>query len=305
MNKTIHRHNAVRLLVGLWLAGASLQAKPNILLILSDDHSPPHVGCYGGKDVITPNLDAFAAQGMLFNRAYTTAPQCSPSRQSIFAGRSPVAMGTTRFTQPVPKEIPFFTDSLRASGYWAGLDGRHHHLSGQNGGDQVVSAALQDAGLIYLDQRFDYHRIIGTGGMGLEKVGQRFEKTLNRIPPGKPFFLYFGFNQLHYGWTESTKGAYFDPAKLTLPHDSPDLPEIRSAYARFLNSVHNLDRGFGMVMEVLKRRGPGCHAVGGGRCSRAPCHDEREFPAGAEGGQIIHWPASRNTPRLKKRCGMT
>jgi hypothetical protein len=54
--------------------------KPNILLILSDDHSFPHVGCYNDVNVlkynITPNLDAFARQGIRFDRAYTTSPQC-------------------------------------------------------------------------------------------------------------------------------------------------------------------------------------------------------------------------------------
>jgi len=47
---------------------------PNILLILSDDHSVPHVGCYGGRNClrfdITPNLDAFAKEGMRFDRAW-------------------------------------------------------------------------------------------------------------------------------------------------------------------------------------------------------------------------------------------
>ncbi|MEM8910936.1 MAG: sulfatase-like hydrolase/transferase, partial [Planctomycetota bacterium] len=66
--------------------------RPNVLLILSDDHSVPHVGCYGSENCrhfnITPNLDRFATQGMRFSRAYTSAPQCAPSRISIFAGRS-------------------------------------------------------------------------------------------------------------------------------------------------------------------------------------------------------------------------
>ena len=109
--------------------------RPNILLILSDDHSVPHVGCYGGENIkrfdITPNLDRFAAQGMRFDRAYTAAPQCAPSRISIFAGRSPVGLGVTRFAQPPRGEVRFFTDVLRENGYWVGLDGRHQHLDGR------------------------------------------------------------------------------------------------------------------------------------------------------------------------------
>ena len=70
--------------------------RPNILLILSDDHSLPHLGIYGDKNCqlykLTPNLDALAAEGMRFTKAYTASPQCAPSRISIFAGQSPVAL---------------------------------------------------------------------------------------------------------------------------------------------------------------------------------------------------------------------
>ncbi|MCI0541513.1 MAG: sulfatase-like hydrolase/transferase, partial [Verrucomicrobiales bacterium] len=63
---------------------------PNIVLLLSDDQSP-HLGCYGDANARTPNLDRFAAEGMRFDRAYTMAPQCVPSRASLLSGRSPVA----------------------------------------------------------------------------------------------------------------------------------------------------------------------------------------------------------------------
>jgi hypothetical protein len=67
-------------------------SRPNVLLILSDDHSVPHISCYDDVNTtkfhITPNLQKFAEQGMRFDRAYTTAPQCAPSRISIFACRS-------------------------------------------------------------------------------------------------------------------------------------------------------------------------------------------------------------------------
>ncbi len=59
------------------LASATFAERPNILLVLSDDHSVPHVGAYGDANCqrlnLTPNLDAFAAEGMRFDRAYTTS----------------------------------------------------------------------------------------------------------------------------------------------------------------------------------------------------------------------------------------
>ena len=81
----------------------AIEPKLNVLLILSDDHSYPHVGCYGNKDIMTPNLDKFASEGMRFDRAYVTCPQCVPSRASIFTGRSPVAIAMSRFSAPLPR----------------------------------------------------------------------------------------------------------------------------------------------------------------------------------------------------------
>ena len=92
------------LVAGLSVSLSAEQSRPNVLLILSDDHSVPHVSCYDDENTkrfgITPNLQKFAEQGMRFDRAYTSAPQCAPSRISIFACRSPVGLGVTRFAQP-------------------------------------------------------------------------------------------------------------------------------------------------------------------------------------------------------------
>ena len=136
------------------------QSQPNVLLILSDDQSVPHVSCYDDPNTtkfdITPNLEKFAKQGMRFDRAYTTAPQCAPSRISIFACRSPIGLGVTRFAQPAQADVPFFTDVLRAGGYWVGLDGRHQHLDGRIREAEHIDTALRNAGMQNLEARFDH-----------------------------------------------------------------------------------------------------------------------------------------------------
>src|SRR4051794_27897027 len=68
----------------LALSGAARAAEtPNILFLLSDDHSAPYLGCYGDPDVKTPNLDRLAAEGMRLDRMFVTCPQCVPSRASL------------------------------------------------------------------------------------------------------------------------------------------------------------------------------------------------------------------------------
>ena len=233
------------------------ETRPNVLLILSDDHSVPHVSCYGGENCrrfnITPNLQKFAEQGMRFDRAYTSAPQCAPSRISIFAGRSPVGLGVTRFAQPPRGDVRFLTDVLREGGYWVGLDGRHQHLDGRVREAEHIDAALRAAGMQNLDQRFDHFvRSWGTKKESLKQVGERVASVLDKVPEDRPFFLYFGFSQPHRRFSESHDGI--DPAELELPDDWPDLPEVRTDYARYLASVREMDTGFGMIMHVLQAR---------------------------------------------------
>ena len=246
------------ILVLTLLTGFAAGARPNILLILSDDHSLPHVGAYGGncRELrLTPNLDAFAAQGMLFHRAYTAAPQCAPSRAAIFSGRSPVGIAATRFAQPARGGTPFFTDQLRDRGYWVGLDGRHQHLEGRVRDAKAIQETLIERGMKGPDfeARFDHFVQSWSTKRGLDKVAHRVGEVLDSVPEGKPWFLYFGFNQPHRGWGEDHDGI--DPAQLTLPPDWPDLPEVRLDYARYLAELRDLDRGFGAIMQLLDQRG--------------------------------------------------
>src|SRR3954468_6322490 len=116
----------------LALAGVlSAADKPNILLLLSDDHSYPFVSAYGDTNVKTPTLDKLAAEGMKFHRFFTACPQCVPSRAAYMTGRSPVAARMTRFTSPLPRDEVTFPELLRDKvGYFTGICGRTFHLDG-------------------------------------------------------------------------------------------------------------------------------------------------------------------------------
>lgn len=67
--------------------------RPNIVFILTDDQGYWSLGCYGNKEIKTPNLDRLAKSGMRFDNFYCASPVCSPARASIFTGHIPSRHG--------------------------------------------------------------------------------------------------------------------------------------------------------------------------------------------------------------------
>lgn len=101
--------------------------RPNVLLVLADQWPAAFLSSYGCEvPDLTPNLDALAARGVRFDRHYTPAPICGPSRTALFSGCSPSVSGSTgNDTEPRP-DLPFLSRDLRALGYRTEGYGKFH-----------------------------------------------------------------------------------------------------------------------------------------------------------------------------------
>jgi choline-sulfatase len=100
--------------------------RPNLLLIIADDHAGGTLGIEGDPRQATPNLDKLARQGVLFARAYCNAPVCTPSRQSLITGKLPHAVGVTQLQTPLPDDAVTLGDWLKALGYDTCAIGKMH-----------------------------------------------------------------------------------------------------------------------------------------------------------------------------------
>lgn len=225
------------------------EPRPNILLVVSDDHSVPHASSYGNGEVKTPVLKAFAKEGMQFRRVYTTAPQCAPSRSSFATGKSPIALRTDRFSAPLPVGVATFYEQLGESGYYTGFTGRSHHLDGSALDKLAPTTArlFQDLDRITMPSRLDFHEK-GDQQFGLDQL----PVFLDRVPGEKPWFLQIGFTDPHRPFTAP---RVHDPETLTLPSHFPETPEVRKDFAEYYDEVAHLDTDFGIILAELEKRG--------------------------------------------------
>ena len=107
-------------------------AKPNVLFIITDQQRADHNGFMGNEVVRTPNLDALAAGGMVFENTWVANPVCMPNRCSILTGRMPTAHGVVFNDRSLDWQANTFVRRLKKSGYRTALIGKSHLQHGMS-----------------------------------------------------------------------------------------------------------------------------------------------------------------------------
>lgn len=203
--------------------------RPNLLWIIAEDMGP-WLGCYGEKTVRTPHLDALAAHGIRFTQVWSGGAACSPSRSSLFAGISALALGTDTHREPRP--VPswaFFPQYLRQAGYYCTNNAKT-----------------------------DYNA--RPTGQGWWDASGRVASYINR-PKGQPFFhCYSSLGETHMSCIidhplDRRNERRIDPASVTLPAWLPNLPALRDDRAWHLDWVEKMDRRVGDILAELKGTG--------------------------------------------------
>jgi choline-sulfatase len=100
--------------------------RPNLLLIIADDHGGGTMGIEGDPRRATPSLDALAREGVLFERAYCNSPLCTPSRQSLITGKLPHAAGVTLLNTRLSDDMLTMGEWFRDRGYRTAAIGKMH-----------------------------------------------------------------------------------------------------------------------------------------------------------------------------------
>lgn len=225
----------------LFAASLAHAAKPNVLLIMSDDLAAT-LHCYGHPVAKTPNLDALASRGVRFERAYCQFPHCNPSRSSMLTGMRPNTTRVTNNEDNLYNNIPgvlTLPHHFRKSGYATARCGKIFHLGVPTGLESMDDPEAWDFGtpfkseLPYPPKRESEVKVTAGKKQGLpwqeipreddELCDGFFAKTavewLEKRDASKPFFLAVGFHRPHLPLVAPAK--YFD----LYPMESITLPE--------------------------------------------------------------------------------
>ena len=193
--------------------------KPNVIIILTDDQGTIDAGCYGAKDLETPNIDLIAKRGIRFTQFYAAAPVCSPSRAGLLTGRYPINSGVPGNTTSVkgkpgmPSEQITIAEHFKSSGYVTAHIGKWHlgyipeHMPNAQGFDYSfghMGGCIDNYSHFFYWQgpnRHDLHR----NGEEVFEDGKFFpdlmvEEACNFIKKNQssPFLIYFALNTPHY-----------------------------------------------------------------------------------------------------------
>lgn len=205
-------------------------ARPNIVIIISDDHAYQAISAYGSKLMQTPNIDRIAKEGVVFNKAYVTNSICGPSRATILTGKYSNKNG---FKDNEHSKFDGSQDSfikqLRAAGYLTAWIGKWHLETEPQGFDywQVLPGQGQYYNPDFLMMDGTKKRVDGYASNVIEDVA---ENWLNGRDMTKPFCLVIGHKATHRTWLpDTTDLGRFDNVTFPLPHDFYDKYQNREA----------------------------------------------------------------------------
>ena len=239
--------------------------RPNILWIYIEDQDPRY-GCYGETLVETPNVDALAAEGVVFEQAYSPAPVCSPSRSAVITGSYAIRLGThVQRSSRFPGEEIYLPDGyktvpevFRDAGYF----------TFNNGKDDYNFAC--DRSRLYTtgnDEREPDGKV--NGGVSL----QRGSGDWRECPADMPFFAQIQTNGGKDGYSAEQASRVLQrlgvedpklvsPDDVTVPPQYPDIPEMREMVANQLNTMLISDILVGQMIGRLKANGHWGNTIG-------------------------------------------
>ena len=243
-------------------ARPGVRARPNIVLIMTDDLGYGDVGFTGRTDYATPAIDRIAREGVILTQAYSIAPVCTPTRVGLMTGRYP-ARSTLGLYEPLTVQSiglettpPTLPRLMKDAGYHTAHVGKWHLGSGdahnpiRHGFDEFYG--FRGAAIDYASHResetdvhdwYDGERQLVEQGYATDLLTERAVDVIARAR--EPFFLNLQYNAPHWPWQAPGDPPYPDTLRMAAG-GSP---------ATFAAMMRSLDDGVAAVLDALRRSG--------------------------------------------------
>ncbi len=249
------------------------EIRPNIILIMADDLGYGELSCYGSKKVRTPNIDALAAQGIMFTDFHSNGPVCSPTRAALMTGQYQQRTGVEGvITAASHRKVGLGLDQITLAeelgnlGYTCGIFGKWHlgyaerfnpihqgfdEFIGFVSGNVDYQSHVDQEG--YLDW-WKGNKIDNEAGYTTDLIthyGVEFLKQHNPKNTGNPLFLYLPHEAPHYPIQARKDAAVRNEGSgnyiRKVPNDS--VPII------YTDMIETMDEGIGEILKTLQDLG--------------------------------------------------
>ena len=255
---------------------------PNLVLIMTDNHGPWTLGCYGNRDVRTPHIDRLAAEGTLFTHAFSSNAVCSPTRATFLTGLIPSQHGVHSFlaggapqtgvgSYSTIGEFRSLGQILKEAGYACGLSGKWHlgaNLAPQAGFDDLWITKPAGSSAEFYDQEVIENGAVRKEPQYLTELWTERGVQFIERHQARPFFLFLAYNG-PYGLgplllneaRNRHRDYYADKLLPSFPREEPDARLFNNrdyinnptSIRRYAAEISAVDDGVGRVLDTLAR----------------------------------------------------
>ncbi len=280
-NKNISRRKFMQVGAGFAALGSGILSlpaaaenssprRPNVLYIFSDMQRATSIGCYGDKNVRTPTLDAFAAQGARFDAAVSNTPVCCPHRACLMTGLYSHHHGVVSNGVNFIRKARGIAEHFRDAGYVTGYSGKWHIPGGYGSEDSMPLGFPRGSDRKGFGKRTHGHyvsvKVRDESGREIEKEVYRptliTDETIEFIDKqsrgARPWMFFASWIPPHTPYASPPEFRKHYEGRIELPPNVPQgLPEeyARSNLPDYYGMVESLDAEFKRILDALDRAG--------------------------------------------------
>lgn len=212
--------------------------RPNIIVILADDLGTNELGCYGGTNVSTPNIDKLASEGIRMTNNFASCAMSVPIRASLYTGLYPIRHGSFKNHKKTYADTKSVTHYFSDLGYRVGRTGKDHPVN-----QPTVYGFETIKGFT-----------VGCTASNPDPAETSYIKSFMQKDEEQPFCLFVCSIHPHMPWTAGD-ASKFKPADITLPPNIVDNAKTRQEFCKYLAEIKVLDNEVGKVMKALEETG--------------------------------------------------